>query len=51
VSELRIHFGPGYRVYLCRRGEEVVILLGGGHKHTQKRDIQAAKTLAKEFYQ
>ena len=46
VSELRIHFGPGYRVYFVRRGLYVVILLGGGSKKTQQRDIQAAKALA-----
>jgi putative addiction module killer protein len=46
VSELRIHFGPGYRVYFVRRGLYVVILLGGGSKKTQQRDIQAAETLA-----
>ena len=48
VSELRIHFGPGYRVYFCRRGAEVVILLGGGDKASQSRDIRAAKALANE---
>ncbi len=49
VSELRIRFGPGCRVYFCRRGEEVVILLGGGDKGSQKRDIRAAQALAKEL--
>jgi len=48
VSELRIHFGPGYRVYFCRRSAEVVILLRGGDKGSQARDIRAAKALAKE---
>ena len=48
VSELRIHHGPGYRVYLVRRGDVVVILLCGGDKSTQARDIVAAKMLAKE---
>ena len=42
VSELRLHFGPGYRVYFLRRGTMVVVLLGGGDKATQKRDIAAA---------
>ena len=42
VSELRLHFGPGYRVYFLRRGINVVVLLGGGDKATQKRDIAAA---------
>jgi len=49
VSELRIDFGPGYRVYFVQRGKSVVILLGGGSKSTQGRDIKAAKLLAKEF--
>ena len=48
VSELRIHFGPVYRVYFCRRSAEVVILLRGGDKGSQARDIRAAKALAKE---
>jgi len=43
---LRIHFGPGYRVYFVRRGLYVAILLGGGSKRTQERDIRAAKALA-----
>lgn len=48
LSELRFHFGPGYRVYFCRRGAGIVILLGGGGKGSQSRDIKAAKALAKE---
>lgn len=48
VSELRVHFGPGYRVYFCRRGAEIVLLLGGGDKGSQTRDIRAAQALAKE---
>ena len=48
VGELRFHFGPGYRVYFCRRGTEIVILLSGGDKGSQSRDIRAAKALAKE---
>ena len=48
MSELRIHFGPGYRVYFCRRESEIVILLGGGDKGSQDRDIHAAQALAKE---
>ncbi len=48
VSELRVNYGPGYRVYFVQRGEVVVILLCGGDKSTQGRDIVAAKALAKE---
>ena len=46
VNELRIHFGPGYRVYFVRRGEEIVILLCGGDKSTQTRDINLALKIA-----
>jgi putative addiction module killer protein len=49
VSELRIHYGPGYRVYMVRRGRVVVILLCGGVKSTQARDIRKAKTMAEEI--
>lgn len=45
VSEMRIHCGPGYRVYFVRRGESVAILLGGGEKSKQKADIAAALKL------
>jgi putative addiction module killer protein len=45
VSELRIHYGPGYRVYFVRRGSVVVVMLGGGDKSTQARDIELAKSL------
>ncbi len=48
VSELRINYGPGYRVYLVRRGETVIILLCGGDKSTQQQDIRTALMLAKE---
>lgn len=48
VSELRWHLGPGYRVYFCRRGEQIILLLAGGDKSTQVRDIARAKKLAKE---
>jgi putative addiction module killer protein len=46
VSEMRIHFGPGYRVYFTRRGEVVYLLLLGGDKSTQKHDIKRAKEMA-----
>ena len=49
VSEMRIHYGPGYRVYFVQRGKELAILLGGGDKSTQDKDIVAAKKLAKEI--
>ena len=47
VSELRIDYGPGYRVYFVRRGEAVIVLLAGGDKRTQTRDIEAALRLAR----
>ena len=46
ISELRIHYGLGYRVYFQRRGNTVIILLCRGDKSTQARDIKAAKRLA-----
>ena len=49
VSELRIHFGPGYRVYFQQRGNAIVVLLCGGDKASQTRDILAAKKLAREW--
>jgi putative addiction module killer protein len=48
VSEMRIHFGPGYRVYYVNRGGELILLLCGGDKGSQQRDIEAAKKLARE---
>jgi putative addiction module killer protein len=49
VSELRIDYGPGYRIYFVQRGQTLVILLAGGDKHTQDRDIKAALELAREL--
>src|ERR1035438_2832480 len=48
ISELRIDYGPGYRVYLHRQGNLLVLLLAGGDKKTQDADIAQAKKLAKE---
>jgi len=49
VSELRIDFGPGYRVYFVQRGQTLVVLLAGGDKRTQDRDIKKALKLAREL--
>jgi putative addiction module killer protein len=46
VSELKIDFGPGYRVYYTERGGELIVLLAGGDKSTQEQDIKAAIVLA-----
>ena len=49
VSELKIDFGPGYRVYYAQRGAELIVLLAGGRKSTQQRDIRLALNLAKNL--
>jgi len=49
VSELRVDYGPGYRVYFIQRGQTLVILLAVGDKRTQDRDIRTALKLAREF--
>ena len=47
VSEMRIHYGPGYRIYFVQRGPELLILLAGGDKSTQSKDIKTALELAR----
>jgi putative addiction module killer protein len=49
ISELRIDYGPGYRVYFMRRGPVVIVLLCGGHKASQDRDIALAKSIAAQW--
>jgi putative addiction module killer protein len=49
ISELRIHYGPGYRVYFQRRGRTTIVLLCGGDKGTQTKDIKSAKRLVSEL--
>jgi putative addiction module killer protein len=49
VSEMRIHYGPGYRVYFVKRGEMLVILLAGGDKNSQSKDIATAINLAQQI--
>lgn len=49
IGELRIDYGPGYRVYFTRRGNTVVLLLCGGDKTTQNKDIKKAISMAKEL--
>ena len=49
VSELRVGYAPGYRIYFVQRGEVVIVLLAGGDKSTQDKDIRNAKVLAKDL--
>ncbi|MEA3418956.1 MAG: type II toxin-antitoxin system RelE/ParE family toxin [Campylobacterota bacterium] len=49
ISELRIQTGPGYRIYFTKREEQIIILLVGGDKSTQQKDIEKAKKLLKEI--
>ncbi|WP_338053510.1 type II toxin-antitoxin system RelE/ParE family toxin [Rhizobium giardinii] len=49
MSELRIHYGPGYRVYFQQRGDVLILLLCAGDKSTQDRDIRAAKQIAAQW--
>jgi putative addiction module killer protein len=49
VSEMRVHVGPGYRLYFTRRGGVVIVMLAGGDKTTQARDIKRARRIAGEL--
>ena len=49
ISEMRIHYGPGYRIYFQRRGNTIIVLLCGGDKSTQAKDIRTAKRLANDL--
>ncbi|MGE0800011.1 MAG: type II toxin-antitoxin system RelE/ParE family toxin [Lautropia sp.] len=49
VSEMRVHHGPGYRLYFMRRGSVIIVLLNGGGKSSQRRDIRRALRIAAEY--
>lgn len=49
VREMRVHYGPGYRVYFTMRGKEIIVLLIGGDKSSQRQDIEKAKLIAAEL--
>lgn len=49
LSEMRVHYGPGYRLYFARRGRVIVVMLNAGDKSTQKRDIRHALRLASQL--
>lgn len=49
IHEMRVHVGPGYRIYFTQRGRRVIFLLLGGDKSTQSKDIKRAKAMAKEL--
>lgn len=49
VCEMRVHYGPGYRVYFTRRGRDLTLLWCGGDKRTQDKDIELAKEIAQEW--
>ena len=49
VSEMRVHFGPGYRLYFTRRGRLLILMLAGGDKSSQARDIRRAQRILREL--